>query len=158
MLFFYFWNVELSISYYAIFPFFILRAAHCLPFSHFPPSAHFPTFVHFPYTTEKTIFKTTCPTGPQHSPLDHPKPLRLVTYSSMPKCSFERHLFSPSTSLMITTSVVVISSSPCVIKFVGFSSASTTSYLTLPCTVANSPITHTASSCSGPSLCCRIFC
>jgi hypothetical protein len=109
LLFFYFWNVGLSFSCYALFPCFILlilRAVHtCLPFAHFPPSAHFPagctsvarsldfllplrTF-HilriFPQNfikTAKNAFKTACPTCPQHSLVAHPEPLRL--FPSLP--------------------------------------------------------------------------
>jgi hypothetical protein len=70
--------------------------------------------------TAKNVFKTACPTGPQHSPVAHPKPLRPI--SSLP-CRNEvlRGHLCPSTSLMIVASIVVISSTPCmnqVCKFV----------------------------------------
>jgi hypothetical protein len=47
------------------------------------------------YQNCKTISKFACPTGPQHSHVARPEPLKPISCSSMPKGSFERQPLLP---------------------------------------------------------------
>jgi hypothetical protein len=111
-----------------LFLYFIPLCAHCPPGC--TSTARSLVFLFLPCTFSilrifiKTVSKTTYPTGPQHSLMAHPEPLRprcLLLHASR---NFWEATFATSTSLSIVSFVSMISSAPCTIKAVSFSYAS----------------------------------